>query len=250
MSGGQVTEIVFAGSMVIGFPIWDILTMGELRRNSTHATRMRLYRLILLVEWGAVAVVWALERVVRGGGGLFLHLERNPLPKLAHGGALNQGLVAGVGAGLLIGLTAPVLLSRFSPALAEKTQAALKPIMFLLPRGREERFAFFLVALTAGFCEEVLYRGFLLHVLSLDTGISGPVAVGLAAVAFGAAHAYQGWLGAVLTCAAGFGFLAVYCITGSLLPGILIHALIDIRPLFLLRAGTAFSESVAHEPAR
>ncbi len=248
MSGGQVAEMVVAGLMVVGFPIWDILTMGDLRRNSTHSRRMRLYRLISLVEWGAVALVWGLERAVRGGG-LFFHLERNPLPNLAHGGSLNQGLLFGVGAGLLAGLATPVVLSRLSPALAAKTQAALKPILFLLPRGGQERFAFFLVALTAGICEEVLYRGFLLHVLVQDFGVSGVAAVGLAAVAFGVAHAYQGWLGALVTCAAGAGFVAVYCVTGSLLPGILIHALIDIRPLFLLPAESAFPEDAVHELA-
>ncbi len=235
--------------MVIGFPVWDVLTMGALRKNSTHKARMRLYRLILLVEWGAVALVWILERVVRGGGGFFFRLEKNPISRLAGNGALNRGLLLGIGVGLLIGLMMPILLTRLSSAVAAKTQLALKPIAFLLPRGSEERFTFFLVALTAGFCEEVLYRGFLLHVLSRDLRMPGLAALGVAAVAFGAAHAYQGWTGALVTGVAGVGFLAVYCLTGSLFPGILLHALIDIRPLFLLPRAMAFPESDAHAPA-
>jgi hypothetical protein len=47
------------------------------------------------------------------------------------------------------------------------------------------------VAITAGICEEIVYRGYLQRQLSAFTG-SLPIAVCLQAAIFGAAHLYQG----------------------------------------------------------
>ncbi len=54
----------------------------------------------------------------------------------------------------------------------------------------------------------------------------------VAAVAFGAAHAYQGAAGVLLTGVLGGVFAALYLQTGSLLLPVLLHAAVDLR--FLL----------------
>jgi membrane protease YdiL (CAAX protease family) len=103
----------------------------------------------------------------------------------------------------------------------------------LLPRTRRERHLFTVVGLTAGLCEEWLYRGFFLAVLSaLAGGLPTIALVLLAAAAFGLAHAYQGPVGMLTTGVLGGVLAALYLQTGSLLLPVLLHAAIDLR--FLL----------------
>jgi membrane protease YdiL (CAAX protease family) len=99
-------------------------------------------------------------------------------------------------------------------------------VVRILPSTPIERVAFAGVALTAGFCEEVLYRGFLLY--ALDGVIASPwISLVLAAIAFGVGHAYQGRRGIVLTAILGVVFGLLYRFGGSLWPGIVLHAAID-----------------------
>jgi membrane protease YdiL (CAAX protease family) len=103
----------------------------------------------------------------------------------------------------------------------------------VLPRTAGERRLFAVVGVTAGICEEWLYRGFFLAVVAAATG--GPPAWALvlgAAGAFGLAHAYQGPAGVVSTGLLGGGMAVMYLQTGSLLLPVVLHALIDLR--FLL----------------
>jgi membrane protease YdiL (CAAX protease family) len=103
----------------------------------------------------------------------------------------------------------------------------------LLPRTRGERRLFSVVGLTAGICEEWLYRGFFLAVVSaLLGGPPEPILVLVAAAAFGLAHAYQGVAGIVTTAVLGGVLALLYLDTGSLLVPVLLHAAIDLR--FLL----------------
>lgn len=112
----------------------------------------------------------------------------------------------------------------------------------LLPRTAEERRLFTVVGLTAGICEEWLYRGFFLAVVAAVAGdLPTVVLVLVAAVAFGLAHAYQGRAGIVLTGVLGGVMAALYLGTGSLLLPVLLHAAIDLRfllvPTHVLPAG-------------
>jgi membrane protease YdiL (CAAX protease family) len=103
----------------------------------------------------------------------------------------------------------------------------------LLPRTSGERRLFTVVGITAGVCEEWLYRGFFLAVVAALSGASATwVLVAVAAAAFGLAHAYQGRAGVVTTAVLGGVMAALYLQTGSLLLPVVLHAVIDLR--FLL----------------
>jgi uncharacterized protein len=89
------------------------------------------------------------------------------------------------------------------------------------------------VAATAGLCEEFLYRGYALNVV---TQLTGHVfyGVALSTIAFGLAHAYQGIRGIVGTAIIGALFAAIYLLTGSLWPCIIGHFAQDIVGAYLL----------------
>ncbi len=80
--------------------------------------------------------------------------------------------------------------------------------------------------MTAGICEELLFRGFFIWTLqpwltAWGAGIFG-------AVLFGFAHSYQGRSGAIRAGVGGVVMTAVYLVSGSLIPGIILHAIVDL----------------------
>jgi membrane protease YdiL (CAAX protease family) len=95
-----------------------------------------------------------------------------------------------------------------------------------LPRTASERSAFTFLGLTAGVTEEVIYRGYLIWAFSLIMPQWG--AALLALVAFTSMHAYQGPRGILPVAMAGAFLTVLYLLTGSLWPGIALHAWLDI----------------------
>jgi membrane protease YdiL (CAAX protease family) len=125
------------------------------------------------------------------------------------------------------------VLRRTRPGEARHAEPPGHATLALLPRSRSERHLFALVGVTAGVCEEWLYRGFFLAVVAaVAGGLPDGALVLVAAVAFGLAHAYQGRVGIITTGVLGGVMAAVYLQTGSLLLPVLLHAVIDLR--FLL----------------
>ncbi|MGH7911667.1 MAG: CPBP family intramembrane glutamic endopeptidase, partial [Candidatus Dormibacteraceae bacterium] len=103
-------------------------------------------------------------------------------------------------------------------------------VRVMVPTRLGERVEFLGLALAAGVCEELLYRGLLLAVLAaLLSEPSIWLVVALGAVAFGAAHAYQGRTGTIVTALLGALLGAIYATTGSLLLVMLLHAALDAR---------------------
>src|SRR5947208_2189146 len=95
----------------------------------------------------------------------------------------------------------------------------------LLPRSAAERRMFALLALTAGVCEEVLYRGFGLAALRWAApGLGHPALIAITAAAFGLAHLYQGPPGVVMTGLVGAYLAWIAIATGSLVPVMVLHA--------------------------
>ena len=103
-----------------------------------------------------------------------------------------------------------------------------------LPQTRFELIAWVFLSLTGGFCEEVIFRGYLQRQLSALTH-SVVIGIVLQALVFGLAHGYQGWklMSLIALYGACFGGLAHW--RRSLRPGIIGHALQDTAAGFLAR---------------
>jgi len=100
------------------------------------------------------------------------------------------------------------------------------PLTAITPHTRTELYGFSAMSLTAGFCEEFLYRGYFICVCSPWLGWWGAAALSLLFFAIG--HLYQGWNGVLRTGIVGAFFTLVVSIFGSLWPAIALHALIDV----------------------
>ena len=94
------------------------------------------------------------------------------------------------------------------------------------PHTRSELGWWMALSLTAGFCEEFLFRGYLIWAFQPMFGLWGAAAFSVVVFAF--AHAYQGVKGILGTGIVGSLLTLVVLISESLLPAMALHALIDI----------------------
>lgn len=100
-------------------------------------------------------------------------------------------------------------------------------IRMLIPRTPGEKVAFSGLSLAAGTGEELAYRGYLWGSLQL-LGMGPWAATLLAALPFGVLHAYQGPVGVVRTGLMGVVLTLPVLFTGSLLPAMAAHFLLDL----------------------
>ena len=121
-----------------------------------------------------------------------------------------------------------------SPEAIEQLRDQMFASFQIIPTTPMERFLWVFAAITAGVCEEILFRGFFLFYLGqLFPMLSITVLVILSSLFFGIAHLYQGWRGIVATGIVGAVLALAYTLTGSLLLPIVAHSLIDLRVVFL-----------------
>jgi len=196
-----------------------------------RGARLRFYRLSMVIEWSWVLAV-----------GLILVLGGLPLSEVGlrweSPPAMVVGFVVAVGFGMLVPMVVVWLRSRRSggAGAGEPFREILEPVGALLPRTRKERRLFAALAVTAGICEEILFRGFLLFYLQeIFPGFGVVGAVVVSSVVFGLCHFYQGVRGVLGTGAFGAGMAILYMASGSLIVPIILHALLDLRVLLLHR---------------
>jgi uncharacterized protein len=233
-----LAAVVVAGYLVVGEPVVGhvLHRRFEGRLRSDPRARRSFYVRLLILEWGlsllALAVWLSAPDVTAAQVGLRWPQQ---LPGPVTGLVVLLVLVFVVVS--TRALRGGALLEAAEPARRAGEGRHAEPpahaTLALLPRTAGERRLFTVVGVTAGICEEWLYRGFFLAVVSaVAGGLSTGVLVVVAAVAFGLAHAYQGAVGIVTTGLLGGVMAALYLQTGSLLLPVLLHAAIDLR--FLL----------------
>ncbi|HJQ22023.1 MAG TPA: CPBP family intramembrane glutamic endopeptidase [Gemmatimonadaceae bacterium] len=172
----------------------------------------------MVVQWSAVAIVAALWMFyVREPSLLWLAMPS--------GWRLWTGLGAVVGVALLMTAQA-VSASRADDDLRTELRPRLGYAIPILPRTVAERRWFMGLSLTAGICEELIYRGYVLWALTPWLGLWG-AAVGSVA-GFGIAHAYLGREGVVRATIAGAVFAVAVVGLHSLYPAMILHAALDV----------------------
>jgi membrane protease YdiL (CAAX protease family) len=216
----EATDLIYVALFALAWPAYDYFVdwprfRRRLRENPGRA-RLLEYRGIVFQQWLLVAA----------GVALWLRAGRP-------WGAL--GLVAPEGWRLWASAAAAVLLAALftrnayrvahSDEKKERVRKGVGRIGALLPRTNEEFGWFLAVSLTAGVCEEFLFRGYFIWALQPALGWWGAAAAG--AVCFGLMHAYQGVNGIISTALTGVLFTLVVWATRSLVPAMLLHAMLD-----------------------
>ena len=126
-----------------------------------------------------------------------------------------------------------------NPALRRRIAKAMKSVRFALPVTARERYWWILVSLSAGLCEEILYRGFVTHYFSGSLSATIPLGTAgawlVSSLFFGLAHAYQGVAGIVRSTLAGLILGLIAILSGGLLLPIVLHCLFDLQMLWIYR---------------
>jgi len=192
---------------------------GLLHINATHATvnlnRVAMYERTILTEWLLFALV-----ILGGwlhGSSLFTILGERWRSALA--------VLKDIGIAAAFWIVSTGILSILGAH--SHSGAPDRAVQFLLPQGRFEMFLWIVLSITAGICEEAIFRGYYQTQFMALTK-SAPIGILLAAVAFGAAHSYQGLGGAIRIGLQGvlLGILANW--RKSVRPGMIAHAWGDI----------------------
>ncbi len=244
-----LAAVVVACYLVLGEPVVGhvLHRRFEGRLRTDPGARRSFYARLLILEWGLallVLIVWLSAPGVDAGQVGLRWPQAWPGPVAGLVVLLVLAFVVlstrALRAGALLEVRAPAR----RPGEGRHAEPPGHATLALLPRTARERRLFTVVGVTAGVCEEWLYRGFFLAVVAaMAGGLSTGVLVAVAAVAFGLAHAYQGLAGIVTTGVLGGVMAAVYLETGSLLLPALLHVVIDLRfllvPARVLPAGRA-----------
>jgi uncharacterized protein len=195
--------------MVIA-PIASALAAAK-RPVPTGRAKHAGYARAMLILWAMSALaLYALR--LRGEGAADVGLVQPAQPLAAYGCAL--------------AIVAVLALANIRGARGARFADYHERVRRVIPLTGSDWAWFVPVVLSAGICEEFLYRGYALNVLAALTGSVG-LGVALSTVAFGLAHAYQGWRGVVGTSILGLAFALIYVAFGSLYPCMLAHVLQD-----------------------
>ena len=173
------------------------------------------YLSLMAVEWGLVLYVW------RAG----LRGDTAALRELIGGRWRSPGDVAGDGALALALWALWGGLDRLLDAWRGGEGAA--SVASWLPHGPLQVGLWVGLSLSAGFAEELVFRGYLQRQLRTITG-NAVVAVVLQAVLFGISHGYQGLRATAKITAYALLFTALATWRRSLRPGMLAHAWTDV----------------------
>jgi len=175
--------------------------------------RIPSYVVTILMEWLVVGIIW------------FGIKRRGVRISDLIGGAWNSigDVLRDLGISIVFFGTALVVLGLIGRVLHASPNSAVRS---LIPQTRPEIVLYLLLALTAGFCEEIVFRGYLQRQFSILAGTpyAGLLLQGLI---FGAAHGYQGVKYMLLIAVYGCMFGVLALMRRSLRPGIIAHFLQD-----------------------
>lgn len=177
------------------------------------------YRNTMIMQWALTGLVVALWWRAGRSAGLL-------------GFVLPGGVHFAAGAAITaLGLAFLHVQHRASMRLDENEVTALRAQMesvaHFLPRTDREAALFRRLSITAGVCEEIVYRGYLIWYLAAFVG-QWPAAA-IAGAVFGLLHIYQGPTGAIKAGMVGLGMAALYVATDSLLWPMILHSAIDLH---------------------
>jgi len=192
-----------------GWAIWHKSFADQLS-TAANPNRLRFYIVTLFYEW--LLFVLVVAGVRRSGASVFIVLGD-------HWHSVREVLRdIGIAAGFWIVAAALLWILGWLLRIA-----ALGRNVSMLPQRGVELTLWIALSVTAGICEETIFRGYLQRQFMALTK-STPAGILLSAAAFGGAHAYQSFRMVILIGMYGamFGILAYW--RGSVRPGMIAHA--------------------------
>lgn len=199
----------------VGFWAFRGAIRADQLRAAVNLSRAGLYERTMLFEWLMFAFI--ILGVKLNGSSLLTVLGDRWRSALQ--------VLRDVGIAVVFLLSSAIVVSTFGHLLG--VTSTQRNVQFLLPHGGREITLWIALSITAGICEETIFRGYLQRQFVALTK-NASLGILLSAMAFGGAHAYQGFRQAVSISLLGalLGILAHW--RRSVRPGMISHALQDI----------------------
>jgi membrane protease YdiL (CAAX protease family) len=211
-----------------------LMTISQVRRRE----RLSLYASTIGFQWLAVGVV-AWRAWARG-------LTPDELGLVVHGRC--RVLISAIVGAATLGTLQWFNLRRMGRSSGKARKFLEVLAKRILPQSRVELLPYLALAVTAGLCEEFLYRGFAMAALT-RAGLPVWGVVLSSSILFGLAHLYQGRGGIVSTLVIGTVFGTARIAYDGLLPVMLWHFAVDAvagvaGPKYLVGAVPAAGEEI------
>ena len=226
--------------IAVALPLWGYWQyrrmLAGLASNRRDA-RVRGYREVMVVEWTLAILVIALWTTA---GTL------TPFFGAGAVGELRWWVGGALAAVACVFMTAQTVVILRSPERMLKMQAEFASLRPMIPSTPREGRAFSMLSITAGICEEILYRGFLITYFAVFFPLW--VAVLGSTVIFALGHSYQGVAGATKAGVVGLVMAGFFLLTGSLWPAMVTHAVIDLNSGYLGRKVFGIPPTLSSSP--
>src|SRR6266852_5598975 len=229
-----IQHLLFLFLLVVA-PIWDLYDTRRLKRNPSSEQKIRYYKTICTWLWIASALA-----VVAIGFRPLLTIRALPgeISWLLLHAWVRYLVEALIAIFVILSVVLPVgtvIWKKLTKRPLKYSSAALKSFGYFFPATWTERRWWVFVCITAGVCEETLFRGFLLHYLHVfPWTLNLTLALLISSVVFGCNHLYQGAGGVAGTAIVGFLFGLLFLLTGNLLLPIIFHGVMDLSMLAIV----------------
>ena len=208
--------LVLAGVSLLGY------RSVHQMRAAQHANRIVFYTITMAWEWIVVGYIyWGVRRRGKSLGDVVRGSWKR---------AADFFIDVAIGFGFWI--AALVVLGVIARAIHAGGMA--EAARTLGPQGLAESIVWVALSVTAGFCEETIFRGYLQRQFVAWTH-SATVGIVLSAALFGAGHIYQGVKPTIVIAVYGLMFGILAEARRSLRPGIMVHAWHDALTGLLIR---------------
>lgn len=210
----MILAIYYVALLGVFLPVACIRSYYKLKAGAPYPPKPKLHRQTLLMH----AMFLAIALYVAKSLGIVLFPASAP-----------RVSDVALGAGTLI-----LFVSAMYPLWRYRAARQPEKVYRRLPQSYSELGVWSLVSLSAGFVEEIAYRGVLFQLLFYWLG-NWWIAALLAAISFGLGHAIQGWKSTLIIFAFAVAFQGLVWATGTLYIAMAVHAIYDFV------AGLAFA---------
>jgi len=235
--GGKTMYIVFLALILIFFITISVLGALDKKKSRgivlTEKMRCKDYYNSIALLWGAVLVVFILCFIGK------ISLLDIGFRLISFKYNIWFTVVTLILSGLLFAIisyqTILLLTSAKSREEAKKQIVDGEGAANMLPRTKKEKRLFSFLSFSAGVCEEIIFRGFLMFLLlAIFPDIPIYFIILIPSIIFGIGHLYQGLQGVIKTGVFGALLMCLFLVTDSLLLAIVLHFLADLSSAFLL----------------
>ena len=211
----NISTIILAVLIGIIYPIYIVFTHKKVNDSINNDSKFRLidYKQTILI-------FWSLTLLILCNFFAYKQPDLNFNPKLS---LISTGLII-----LTVGFAYfQYRTSKISPSDTNAVKEKLKDIYHYLPKTRNELKWFSFLSVSAGFCEEIIFRLFLFEILKMNSNLI--IAFTVTNLIFAITHIGSGKNNLISSFILGLLFSVIYYFTENIWIAILLHIAIDIN---------------------